>query len=239
MASKVVSGIKTAAGEPLLTGALLYLLTRGPENLRVRLLAPFQNNKNGAAKLAALINVLKILTGIGVLKRVNQALSSLAWNNWKLGRPGAPFKFGPSKEELVIITGGSSGFGYEMVKGFSKMARIVVMDIQDFPPELAQRKFYAHDIAKFEDGEFIDDILVPDVHFYRCDITDTPAVVALCSEIRQTHGEASVLINNAGIGTAKTVLDVNKPVDSHINLLSSNILRRQVMPNARSSSRST
>jgi len=49
---------------------------------------------------------------------------------------------------------------------------------------------------------------VSGVHFYKCDITDTPAVEALCKEIRDTHGEATVLVNNAGIGIGKTVLEV-------------------------------
>jgi all-trans-retinol dehydrogenase (NAD+) len=144
MASKVTSVNKNTANEPLLTGALLYILTRGPEHIRARILAPFQNNvlaKNGAERLATFITVLKVLTGLNVLKRISQALNSLAWNNWKLGRPGAAFNFGPGKEELVIITGGSSGFGYEMVKGFSKVARIVVLDVQEFPAELARCEF--------------------------------------------------------------------------------------------------
>jgi NAD(P)-dependent dehydrogenase (short-subunit alcohol dehydrogenase family) len=46
------------------------------------------------------------------------------------------------------------------------------------------------------------------VHFYKCDVTDTPAVEALCKEIKQTHGEATVLVNNAGIGIGKVVLEV-------------------------------
>jgi all-trans-retinol dehydrogenase (NAD+) len=49
---------------------------------------------------------------------------------------------------------------------------------------------------------------VPDVHFYKCDVTDTPAVEELCKEIRRSHGEATVLVNNAGIGIGKTVLEV-------------------------------
>ena len=49
---------------------------------------------------------------------------------------------------------------------------------------------------------------MPDVHFYKCDITDTPTVESRCEEIRKTHGEATVLINNAGIGIGKTVLEV-------------------------------
>jgi len=147
-----------------------------------------------------------------VLKRVSQGLNSLSWNNWTLGRSGAAFKFGPAKEELVIITGGSSGFGYEMVKGFSKVARVVALDIQDFPPELAR---------------------LSDVHFYKCDITDTPAVEALCKEIRDTHGEATVLVNNAGIAIGKTVLETtNRECEKlfKVNLISHFVLIREFLP---------
>lgn len=145
MASTVSSTLKSAVHEPLLTGALLYILIRGPTRIREQLLRPFQTNilaKNGAARLAAFITILKILTAVGIIRRVNGTLNSLAWNNWRLfGRPGTPFNFGARKEELVIITGGSSGFGYEMVKGFSKQARVVVMDILAFPPELAKCEY--------------------------------------------------------------------------------------------------
>ncbi|KAH7392517.1 hypothetical protein BKA66DRAFT_567854 [Pyrenochaeta sp. MPI-SDFR-AT-0127] len=215
MALKIASKIQTAVEEPLLTGALLYVLTRGPSRIRERLLQAFQTNslsKNGAATLATFITVLKILTGFGVLKRVNQALNRLAWNNWTLGRPSAAFRFGSGKEELVIITGGSSGFGYEMVKAFSKVARVVALDIQAFPAALAQ---------------------LQDVHFYRCDITDTSAVEALCKEIRQTHGDASVLINNAGIGIGKTVLETSNAESEKlfkVNLTSHLVLIREFLP---------
>lgn len=143
MASTVTSGLRNALHEPVVTGTLLYILTRGPPHIRERLLRPFRSNvlaNNGAAKIASLILFLRVLTGVGVVRRISQALDKLSWNNWTLGRPGSQFRFGPSKEELVVITGGSSGFGYEMVKGFSKYARIVVLDIQAFPSELAECK---------------------------------------------------------------------------------------------------
>jgi all-trans-retinol dehydrogenase (NAD+) len=130
--------------EPLFTGALLYLLTRGPPRIKERLLEPFHNNvlaRNGSARLASFITILKIIVGMGVVRRANGALNSLAWNKWRLfGRHGKPFSFGPGKEELVVITGGSSGFGYEMVKSFSIHARVVVLDISAFPAELSSRK---------------------------------------------------------------------------------------------------
>jgi len=144
MATAVSSVIKHTVSEPAFTGALLYLLTRGPLSMRERLLQPFQHNllaNNGAARLATLILALKVLTGVGVFRRINEALNSLALNKWRLsGSPGAPYKFGPEKEELVVVTGGSSGFGYLLVQEFSKHARVVALDISDFPPELAKRE---------------------------------------------------------------------------------------------------
>jgi all-trans-retinol dehydrogenase (NAD+) len=77
---------------------------------------------------------------------------------------------------------------------------------------------------------------VPDVHFYRCDVSDTSAVEELCKEIRQRHGEATVLINNAGIGIGKTVLDVSATTIAQRYNANSNY--RQVMQSAKSYSRS-
>lgn len=133
----------TAVKEPIATGTLLYILTRGSPQVREYILRPFQSLllQNGPGRLYHFVSALKILTGLGVVRCVNQALNNLAWNNWTLRRPGNPFNFGPAKEELIIITGGSSGFGYEMVKGFSSHARIVVLDVQPFPSELASCKF--------------------------------------------------------------------------------------------------
>lgn len=53
---------------------------------------------------------------------------------------------------------------------------------------------------------------MPDVHFYQCDLADTPAVEKLCGEIVRKHGDATVLVNNAGIGIGKTVLEASYPM---------------------------
>ncbi|PSN69342.1 NAD(P)-binding protein [Corynespora cassiicola Philippines] len=214
MASTVLKPLGFALNQPLFTGALLYLLTKGPPELRDRLLEPLRNNlaNNGAATIARLIKVLKFLTAIGIVRRIHRALNSLAYNNWKLGRAGAPFKFGPQKEEMVVITGGSSGFGYEMVKAFSKVARVVVLDVAAFPPELGS---------------------LPDVHFYQCDVTNTPLVEGICSDIKRTHGEATVLINNAGIANGKTVLETTNEQTERlmkVNLLCHFVLIREFLP---------
>ncbi|KAF2728824.1 NAD(P)-binding protein [Polyplosphaeria fusca] len=210
-ASLSFDGLKRAFEEPVITGGLLYLLTRGPQHIRERMLQPLQSHLL-LSRLPSFITFLKLLTAVGVARRVSQSLNRLAWNNWSFGRPGAPFKFGPGKKELVVITGGSSGFGYEMVKLFNEHARVVVLDVSPFPDELAQ---------------------LSDVFYYTCDVTDTNAVVELCEEIRTTHGDPSVLINNAGIATGKTVLETSNEQCERlfkVNLTSHFVLIREFLP---------
>jgi all-trans-retinol dehydrogenase (NAD+) len=145
MASSVLSAASWAATEPLITAPLLYVLTRGPPHLRERILAPFRDNllaHNGAARIAAFLTVIKVLTSLGVVKRINAALTRLALNNWSFGRNGKEWKFGPRKEEVVVITGASSGIGAELVKGFNGVARVVAIDIAPFPEELGKCEYF-------------------------------------------------------------------------------------------------
>lgn len=135
------------AGEPLVTGPLLYALTKWPPHLREKLLQPFRNNllsRDAANRIAKVVLVLKYLFAIGVARRLNQTLNRLALNYWHLRRVGAPWEFGPSRREVVVITGGCSGFGYEMVKRFASKAKVIVLDISPIPPELARRKSNGH-----------------------------------------------------------------------------------------------
>lgn len=137
---------KYLASEPLITGPLLYVLTRGPGNIRQRLLdlPPVKSllARNGSERLATAIKVLKALFVVGVIDRFNRALNSLALNGWKLpGTEGRARWVWDGKTEVVVITGGCSGFGYEMVKGFAGKAKVIVLDIQDLPAELEKREF--------------------------------------------------------------------------------------------------
>lgn len=45
-----------------------------------------------------------------------------------------------------------------------------------------------------------DAILVPEVYYYKCDLSDLGAIGGVCTEIKNRLGNPSVLINNAGIG---------------------------------------
>ncbi|KAJ5726866.1 hypothetical protein N7493_005893 [Penicillium malachiteum] len=89
------------------------------------------------------------------------------------------------ENELVLITGGSSGIGKQIVEDLSlKKNRVIIWDIQQ--PE-------------FE--------LPDDVHFYHVDITSAQAITEVASVVRKVHGDPTVLINNAGVFYHGTILE--------------------------------
>ena len=136
-----LSALRYSAGNPVLTGALLWLLTRAPADIQARVLGPLRARGLTNDHIAKITRLLKYLLVIGVGTSLNEVLNRFALKYWHLRRPGAPFKFGDaSKSELVVITGGCSGFGYEMVKGFAGKARVIILDISDLPAELEKRK---------------------------------------------------------------------------------------------------
>ena len=140
----ILGAVRSVVYEPIATGSLLYILTLGPVNLRERLLEPLSTNllaTNRAGRITTVVAVVKACFILGVISRVNKALNSFALNGWSFKRQGAPFEFGPERKELVVITGGSSGFGYEMVKAFAQVARVVSMDVSELPEELKKCEF--------------------------------------------------------------------------------------------------
>ena len=79
----------------------------------------------------------------------------------------------------VVITGGASGIGEEMVRAFvAQGARVSFIDI-------------AKDAGEALAG-------VTGASFYACDVTDIAALRDALSKIEHDHGGVDVLINNAG-----------------------------------------
>ncbi|KAJ6023841.1 hypothetical protein N7540_004638 [Penicillium herquei] len=89
------------------------------------------------------------------------------------------------ENELILITGGSSGIGKKIVEDLSlKKNRVIIFDIQQ--PEFK---------------------LPEDVHFYHVDITSAEAIAEVASVVRKDHGDPTVLINNAGVFYHGTILE--------------------------------
>ena len=71
------------------------------------------------------------------------------------------------------------------------------------------------------------------VSFYQVDVTSSPSISAAAQEIRSSHGDPTVLINNAGIGFARRILDesedeIRKTID--VNLLAHFLTVKEFMP---------
>jgi all-trans-retinol dehydrogenase (NAD+) len=121
-----------------------------------------------------------VLAILGTCYGANQFL-----NRFVLG--GNRSKPWNNDNELVLITGGSSGMGAHMVRKFSeKNVRVLSLDIN--PPQNA---------------------LPANTHFFRVDVTSPDAVHETAEKIRREFGHPTVLINNAGIVSGKTILDVS------------------------------
>jgi len=84
----------------------------------------------------------------------------------------------------VVISGGASGIGESLVRGFAAQgARVGFVDVADAAGEkLAAELNAAGSTARFT----------------QCDITDTKAYQAAIAGFAAAHGDALVLVNNAG-----------------------------------------
>lgn len=88
------------------------------------------------------------------------------------------------KDQAVIISGGASGIGEALVRNFAQQgAKVGFVDI-------AEAQGSALSAALNAAGHT--------TKFIACDITDTAAYQAAIADLAQIHGDARVLVNNAG-----------------------------------------
>ncbi|GES66824.1 short-chain dehydrogenase/reductase 2 [Aspergillus terreus] len=122
---------------------------------------------------------LTALLALGIARHTNRALSRWSANAWQ--GAGA----WDNARELVLITGGCSGIGKQIMEDLAQAGvRVVILDINEptFP-------------------------LPAKVAFYCADITSSDNIRAVAAQIRADHGDPTVLVNNAGVGHDGTILD--------------------------------
>lgn len=89
--------------------------------------------------------------------------------------------------QAAVVTGGASGLGEATARELARLgARVAVLDVN-----LEQAQKVAADIRGVA---------------YRCDITDAASVDAALAGAATAHGPARILMNIAGIGTAKRIV---------------------------------
>ncbi|KAL4915453.1 hypothetical protein BDW62DRAFT_124260 [Aspergillus aurantiobrunneus] len=121
---------------------------------------------------------LLVLLTLAILRQTNRALTSWSMNN------GERVEKWNSDRELVLLTGGCSGIGKQMVFDLARArTRVVILDIQE--PTFS---------------------LPSGTTFYKADITSSASIAEVAEKIRAAHGDPTVLINNAGVGNDGTIL---------------------------------
>lgn len=122
---------------------------------------------------------LALLLALGLLGKLNRWVSQCSLNNWTCAQRWQ------SSRELVLLTGGSSGIGKQVMEDLAKTGvRVVILDVND---------------PNFQ--------LPANVYFYKADITSSANIADVAKTIRSDHGDPTVLINNAGVGYDGTIFE--------------------------------
>ncbi|RHZ67749.1 short chain dehydrogenase/reductase family protein [Aspergillus thermomutatus] len=178
------------------------------KTLPLLLLAQYTAKGNQTAQEhPRLFQVLRVLTSLAVLRRVNSWLNTRTLNN------GVSDRFYWNRE-VVVLTGGSNGIGRQIAQLLGDLGvKVAILDIHS-PQEDQSR-------------------LPPTVRFHECDITSPAAIAAVAADIRATLGEPTVLINNAGICSGKTILgstEAQTRLHFEVNALAHYWLAREFLP---------
>ncbi|EMD00883.1 hypothetical protein BAUCODRAFT_118611 [Baudoinia panamericana UAMH 10762] len=193
-----------AALSPLLTAPALLALTVAPARIREPILRYLREHVSNLTIKRA-ITALQWLTALGLASRASAFMSELAQNNFRFQSERHRYNW---PKEVAIITGAASGFGALMSKSLAeKGVNIVAIDIKDeLPADMRGNS---------------------KITYYRCDITDQSAVKELAAQVKEAHGAASILINNAGVYFRDDILTV--PSDKLHKTFNVNIISHYYM----------
>ncbi|KYK60853.1 short-chain dehydrogenase/reductase 2 [Drechmeria coniospora] len=166
---------------PVFSGSLLLALVVAPEPVRLELLSRLP-----VSELGPVVKALKVLLALAVVRSLNAGLSTMAANSWRATKA----KGWHWPDEVAVVTGGCSGIGYGIVERLARRGvKVAILDIQDLPEAFEK-----------EAG----------IRYYRCDITSAAAVSEAAAAVRAELGDASILVNNAGIANPMSILDVSQ-----------------------------
>ncbi|BAE66076.1 unnamed protein product [Aspergillus oryzae RIB40] len=187
-------------------GSLIHRTLLSPWKM-IPLLALAQYTVKGREILESrpeVLKALKVLASLAVFSRLGAWLDRRSINN------GLKDHYDWNRE-VVVLTGGSGGIGRRVAQLFGDRGiKVAILDIA--APE---------------------DSLPSSVRYYECDITSPENIAEVASKIRASFGKPTILINNAGILTGKTILGTTEAITRRlfdVNTLSHYWLAQEFLP---------
>ncbi|OAK96520.1 NAD(P)-binding protein, partial [Phaeosphaeriaceae sp. SRC1lsM3a] len=130
---------------------------------------------------------LKWLATLWATTAANSALNSWAENKWLWGSDATYWDL---EREIAVITGGAQGIGAHVVKRL--VSHGVTCAVLDIAP---MSDYFTKDELEY-------------VRHYHCNLTSWDDIHRAAEAIRSDLGPPSILVNNAGIGNAYTILNI-------------------------------
>lgn len=213
--SDIVDPIRVTAFNPFLTAALALLVRKIKQNPSsvVELFGKNSLLAGIVLKIALhpkTLSTLRVLVGLGIWGYINKYLNQRALNNGYYG-PSTQFKW---NKEIAVVTGGSGGIGGLIVQDLAKAGfkKVVIMDI--VPPTTYQ--------------------LPSNAVFYKTDLTSGDEISKVGDLIRKEVGHPTIIINNAGTGIGKTILDSTErsiKLTFNVNAVAPFLVTKEFLPN--------
>ncbi|XP_040564286.1 epidermal retinol dehydrogenase 2 [Lepeophtheirus salmonis] len=105
------------------------------------------------------------------------------------------------KKDIVLITGGASGFGKSLAIKLLKLgANVIIIDVN--------KKAGDQTLVELEKIiSTLPDQLRGFIKFYSCDLTKKDNLYTTLNQIKQNEGDIDILVNNAGVISGSSLLD--------------------------------